>query len=216
MTPNIRDLWEDLGGGPLHASGDEFRGAAFWREGDNLNAIAINPQTNQFYDFTAGAGGGPWELTAAARGTTVPEAGRWIAEKYGLEQTEAPVYSALRAAEIKEAPAWAQGFLEYSERRLETLKQQLHESYANPAADTRTLAENIRLLTSYEARLKSLQPSGYAMVEEYRAHKAARPEWAQAMVAEGRESIQQARQVTGYVVNRMEKAERQGNGYGAA
>lgn len=211
---NIRDLWEDLGGGPLHASGDEFRGAAFWREGDNQNAVAIKPETNQFYDFTAGAGGGPWELAAAARGITVPEAGRWIAEKYNQEAQQAPVYSAIRATELKEAPAWRVGFLEYADRRLVELKGQLEESYGNPKIDQKDIGERIHLLTAYETRLKGIAPEGYAVAEEYRAHKRVDQEWSREILQEGRESVAQARQISGYVVNRLEQAERRGPAVG--
>lgn len=78
----ILELWAALGGGELKRSAGQFRGRAFWRDGDRDN-ISLSPDTGRWFDFVTNTGGGWLTLTETALGVSRRDALRWL-EDNGL------------------------------------------------------------------------------------------------------------------------------------
>ena len=92
----ILELWAALGGGELKRSAGQFRGRAFWRDGDGYS-ISLHPKTNHWFDFVTVTGGGWLSLTETALGVSQRDALQWL-DDAGLLPPRAPADARLQAA----------------------------------------------------------------------------------------------------------------------
>jgi hypothetical protein len=83
----IIGAWRRLGGPEPRKCGAEFRSRAFFRDGDNDEAVAINIEKNSYYDFRDGCGGGVLKLVQLVFGCGQHEALDWLRDEFGLEDT---------------------------------------------------------------------------------------------------------------------------------
>ena len=76
----ISDVWQALGGDPPVRG----RAKAFFREGDNPQAISLNADKMCFFDHRDNVGGGVLDLIQQVRGGTRGAALRWLADINGV------------------------------------------------------------------------------------------------------------------------------------
>ena len=129
VLANIRitDVWFGLGGGELRHN----RGRAWWRDGDGWN-VSLDDAKGTWYDFTAGVGGGVFDLIILARGGNRAGALRWCADLAGIELDDKPLSAANRAQwaaerselerELPEARLWRRAAIDMSEELLDVMK----------------------------------------------------------------------------------------------
>ena len=70
----ILEVWRALGGTELRRG----RAPAFWRSGDNPQAIAVHAEKGCWYDYRDNVGGGVLRLVQHVRSCDQPEALRWL------------------------------------------------------------------------------------------------------------------------------------------
>ena len=70
----ILEVWRALGGPELRRG----RAPAFWRRGDNPQAIAVHAEKGCWYDYRDNIGGGVLQLVQHVRSCDQPEALRWL------------------------------------------------------------------------------------------------------------------------------------------
>jgi hypothetical protein len=84
---SITDVFVGLGGDqPEHG-----RARAFWREGDNCQAVALNDSKGCWYDHRDNIGGGVLDLIRRVRGGTRADALEWLAELKGVSMDSRPL-----------------------------------------------------------------------------------------------------------------------------
>jgi hypothetical protein len=89
----ITAVWIALGGAPPTKHG---RALAFYRDGDNREAVSLNNQKGCWYDFVTGAGGGVLSLIQHVLGCSKGAAARWLADLNGLVLDNRPYTGAER------------------------------------------------------------------------------------------------------------------------
>jgi hypothetical protein len=115
----ISSVWAALGGDPPKHG----RARAFFRDGDNLQAISLNDDKGAWYDHRDNAGGGVLDLVQRVRDCSRADALRWLAEDLnGLTLEDRPAtaaarqeYARRRARALQEGPAlleWRQGMVD--------------------------------------------------------------------------------------------------------
>lgn len=122
QLPPIVQVWAALGGGHLRSN----RGKAFWRNGDGDN-VAVNPERQGWYDFSAGVGGGVLDLVCVALNNPSRRAAvQWLADNCGMRlgpDTETPEERAARIKAAKhkrdQVKLWRQGVID----RLEEMQR---------------------------------------------------------------------------------------------
>ena len=102
----ISQVFIALGGDPPKRG----RARAFWRDGDNPQAISLNDSKGCWYDHRDGIGGGVLDLVQHVRGCDRGTAIQWLAEFTGLPLDDRPMapaerreYARRRAAAEREA-----------------------------------------------------------------------------------------------------------------
>ncbi len=96
----IVDVWRRLGGAEPKRSGGEYRGRAFWRDGDALS-VAIDPEKNCYYDFRDSSGGGVLALVELILGCGQREALEWLRDEFGLEDSRAQATPEQRRIQVE-------------------------------------------------------------------------------------------------------------------
>ncbi len=177
----ISEVWCALGGCELHRG----RGRAFWRGGDNPDAVSVNDSKNAFYDHVDGHGGGVLDLVSLVRGGSRQDALKWLADYLGVPLDDKPLSPEDRArwaAERRElerdlpgARYWRRAAVTLSEESLDWEKSRLFDSTDRPAD-----LDAIRNITAMLGRLKALGDT--ALVAEYRWWCERHPCMAAAMV----------------------------------
>jgi hypothetical protein len=116
--PPIVDVWYRLGGEPLRQSGAQFRGRAFWRDGDGWN-VSVEAGKGVWKDFAANHGGGVLDLVVQVRGGSRAEAAQWLGlTSESVEMSERRRWAARRARAERigqGADDWRSGLLELLE-----------------------------------------------------------------------------------------------------
>ena len=92
------------------------RAVAFWRQGDGYN-IALNDQTNTWYDHARSEGGGILQLIQTIRACSMQEALHWLADLYDLPLSSGPYPSSRRCERKSRARAGADARKIYAWRR---------------------------------------------------------------------------------------------------
>lgn len=80
----ISQVWRALGGGELRHG----HGRAFWRGGDNPQAVSLNDDLGVWFDHVEGKGGGVLDLVQLVQGSRRGEALRWVADLAGIPLDE--------------------------------------------------------------------------------------------------------------------------------
>lgn len=146
MNISLLELWPELGGSKLHKHGRQYRGNAFWRDGDGLN-ISIDPIENRWFDFVTRNGGGGLTLVELALNLRRSEALTWLEQHDFIKplnentkqarkaiqhegQKIADYYSALKAAlmEYRRALTDLQRILQPRYTQSEELANELFET----------------------------------------------------------------------------------------
>ena len=182
----ITDVYRSLGGPDLKR---RTRGPAFWRHGDNREAVSLNDERNLWHDFVTDEGGGVLSLVVQVLGGTMKEALRWVADLAGVTIEDTPLddeqkrrWAQDRAAverDLPDALAWRFATEIMYENLLESLKSKLE----GPPLLWPPFAE----ISAAESQLAALQiKTGAALVEEYRSWVKREPGLTQALLAVGR------------------------------
>ena len=129
----IVDVWRALSVPPLRKCGAELRSRAFYRDGDNDEAVALNEEKNSYYDFRDGCGGGVLALVELVLGCGRRGSLEWLRDNCGL--TDSRATPAERAA------------LERQQRETDAFEQSLQHAYREFLSElTARRDELIRLL----------------------------------------------------------------------
>jgi hypothetical protein len=109
----ISAIWTALGGDAPRRG----RVRAFYRKGDNPDAVSLNDEKGCWHDFVTEDGGGVLDLVQHVRGCTRGEAVRWLAELHGLPLDGDSLSKAERtryARARRRAPALAQDLADWT------------------------------------------------------------------------------------------------------
>lgn len=118
----ISSVWVALGGDPPKHG----RARAFFRDGDNLQAVSLNDDKGAWFDHRDGKGGGVLDLVQRVQGCTRSVALKWLADLNGVVLEDRPATAAERRefARVR-ARAQQEGteLLEWKEWMLDGLKR---------------------------------------------------------------------------------------------
>jgi len=139
QSVRISQVWRALGG----AEPVRGRACAFWRGGDNPQAVALDDEKGCWYDHRDGVGGGVLDLIQHVRGGTRGDALNWLADLIGVQLDERPpkplqILAALQVRE--EAQHFATAVRIMAEAALESLQVETEQRmiYTSLLAHVRT------------------------------------------------------------------------------
>jgi hypothetical protein len=90
----ITNVWLELGGEPPKHG----RARAFYRDGNNQQAVSLNDEKTCWHDFVTGEGGGVLDLIRRVLGCDRRAALRWLADVNGIPLDDQPATRAERRA----------------------------------------------------------------------------------------------------------------------
>jgi hypothetical protein len=94
----ISEIWVALGGDvPRHG-----RARAFYRDGDNPQAVSLNDAKTCWYDYRDNIGGGVLDLIQHVRGWDRANALRWTADLIGCRLDDSPLPASERAGWVRQ------------------------------------------------------------------------------------------------------------------
>ena len=186
-TVPISDVWERLGGGPLHHG----RAVAFWRGGNSLN-VSIDCDRNVWFDHARGFGGGVLRLVEVVQRCDRPRALRWCSHQGFIPDAATSSRERLRLAQkrarvnaaVEEVQYWRRARTAYLEKVKAVAVQQWKEAALADSAE----------------ELYRLQTDGEGVVALYRDHLQRDPGWTAALIEWAREDERDAEGVTAVVV----------------
>jgi len=201
-STTITAVWVGLGGDPpVHN-----RARAFYRNGDNPEAVLLNDAKGRWFDYRDNIGGGVLDLVQMVRGGTRQEALRWVAAFIGIDMEEKSlsphkrrVFAWLKsdAEDLARECAWWMGAYSVA---LESAKAEALEK-----EDMVTLARAARELYW----LQSSQPS--AILSRYLKARKDSPDEVASLVEEGRKDEEDAVLITAAIVMMLEKRQEAGH-----
>ena len=115
----ITRVFSALGGAePKHG-----RARAFWRDGDNPQAISLNDEKGCWFDHRDGVGGGVLDLVILVRGGTRSDALHWLSSLSGVALADRPLTVAERR-QFARAKHEAHGLVEWKQSTMDVLKRE--------------------------------------------------------------------------------------------
>lgn len=113
----ISEIWSALGGDqPKHG-----RARAFYRDGDNRQAVSLNDEKGVWFDHRDNIGGGVLDLVRFVRGCDRGGALRWLADFVGVPLDDRPMTPAERR-NYAQARDEAEKLVAWKERMLSALR----------------------------------------------------------------------------------------------
>lgn len=200
----ISEVWQALGGDPPRHG----RARAFFRDGDNLQAVSLNDGKGAWFCHRDQTGGGVLSLVQQVRGGSRAAALRWLADLNGVTLEDRPATAAERrefarvraraGADTQRVLNWASGLLSETEATLARENAAALDVGVDP---TEVLAEKHR--TAH--RLRS--GNAHDLVDAYRQTLAADPAEVARLEAVGRDDREDAERVTWCVVDMLAGAQ---------
>jgi hypothetical protein len=200
----ITEVWQALGGEPPKRG----RARAFWRDGDNLQAISFDDSKGCWYDHRDGKGGGILDLVQRVRGCNRADALRWLAERNGATLQYRPTNAAERrryAKHAQQAVADAQRVLDWATGHLSeiegTLARETSDTLCAGIDSTAALAEMHR--AAHQLRTAT----AHGLVGAYKQALAGCEAEVARLEAVGRDDREDAERVTWGVVDLLARVQ---------
>jgi hypothetical protein len=200
----ISEVFVELGGSPPRHG----RARAFYRDGDNQQAVSFDDSKGCWYDHRDGKGGGVLDLVQRVRGGSRAEALRHLAELSGVTLEDRPTTAAERRGFAKRARDadvytqrvmdWASGLLSETEG---TVARETAEALSAGIDPTAMLAR----LHQLAHRLRS--GTAHDLVGEYGRALAADEAEVARLQAVGRDDREDAERVTWAVVDILARSQ---------
>ena len=200
----ISSVWVELGGdAPKHG-----RASAFFRDGNNPQAVSLNDDKGAWFDHRDNKGGGVLDLVQRVQGCARSDALKWLAEQNGVTledrettATERRAFARRRAradADTQRVLDWASGLLSEIEG---TLARETAEALGAGVDPTALLAKMHR--TAHWLRTAT----AHDLVGEYGRAVAADEAEVARLEAVGRDDREDAERVTWAVVDILARSQ---------